>query len=127
MPEGTPEVGDNSVQLRRISDLVEVCHWKAEEVTVQATQALKNAQEEIIEHRQAAQQEKDAIQEKFDKECTKIQKEKEKLLAKQIRIKEVVNRSFLSVIGLEHKAKEPIKCQVMKLVEVIQQLQQRVV
>jgi hypothetical protein len=45
----------------------------------------------------------------------------------QIEIKEVVNRAFLSVTGLEQKAEEPIEHQVMKLVEVIQQLQQRVV
>jgi hypothetical protein len=127
MPEGTPEAGDESVQLHRIADLVEVRLRKEEEVTVQATQALKHAHEEIIEQRQAAQQEKEAIQEKFDKECAKIQKEKEQLLAKQIGIEEAVNRAFLSVTGLEHKAEEPIECQVMKLVEVIQQLQQRVV
>jgi hypothetical protein len=66
MPEGTPEAGDESVQLRRIVDLVEVRLRKAEEVTTQATQALKHAHEEIIEQRQAAQQEKEAIQEKFD-------------------------------------------------------------
>jgi len=46
---------------------------------------------------------------------------------KQIGIEEAVNRSFHSVTGLEQKEKEPIECQVMKLAEVIQQLQQRVV
>jgi hypothetical protein len=127
MPEGTTEAGDESVQLRRIADLVEVRLRKAEEVTAQATQALKHAHEEIIEQRQAAQQEKEAIQEKYDKERAKIQKEKEQLLAKQIGIEEAVNRAFRSVTGLEQKAEEPIECQVMKLAEVIQQLQQRVV
>jgi hypothetical protein len=127
MPEGTPEAGDESVQLRRIVDLVEVHLRKVEEVTVQATQALKHTHEEIIEQRQAAQQEKEAIQEKFDKERTKIQKEKEKLLAKQIGIEEAVNRAFHSVTSLEQKAEEPLDRQVMKLAEVIQQLQQRVI
>ena len=94
---------------------------------MQATHDLKHTHEEIIEQRQAAQKKKEAIQEKFDKEHAKIQKEKEQLLAKQIGIEEVVNRAFHSVTGLEHKAEEPIEHQVMKLVEFIQQLQQRVV
>jgi hypothetical protein len=34
MPEGTTEVGDESVQLRRIADIVEVHLWKEEEVIV---------------------------------------------------------------------------------------------
>jgi hypothetical protein len=51
MPEGTLEVGDKSVQLRRIVDLVKVRLWKEEEVTTQATQALKHTHEEIIEQR----------------------------------------------------------------------------
>ena len=127
MPEGTPKVGDESVQLHRIVDLVKVHLQKAEEVTTQATQSLKHAHEEIIEQRQAAQQEKEAIQENFDKELTKIQKEKEQLLAKQIGIEEAVNKSFCSMNGLEQKAEEPIERQVMKLAKVIQQLQQRVV
>jgi hypothetical protein len=45
---------------------------------------------------------------------------------KQIRIEEVVNREFFSVTVLEKMAEEPLDHQVMKLVEVIQQLQQRV-
>ena len=119
MPEGTPKTRDESVQFRRIADLVEVRLWKAEEVTTQATQALKHAHEEIIEQCQASQQEKEAIQEKFDKERTKIQKEKEQLLTKQIRIEEAVNGEFCSVTGLEHKVEEPIEHQVMKLAKVI--------
>jgi hypothetical protein len=38
---GTREVGDESVQLRMIANIVEVFLQKAEEVTTQATQALK--------------------------------------------------------------------------------------
>jgi hypothetical protein len=70
------------------------------------------------------QQEKDTLQAKFEEDREKIQKEKEKFLAKQIGIEEAVNRSFHSVTSLEKKAEEPIERQVMKLVEVIQQLQQ---
>jgi hypothetical protein len=120
-------VGDEPVQLRKIADTVEAHLRKEEEATVQATQALKKAQEDIIEQRQAAQQEKDALQVKFDKDRAKLQKEKEQLLVKQIGIEEAVNRAFLSVTGLEKKAEEPLEKQVMKLAEVIQQLQQRVV
>jgi hypothetical protein len=72
------------------------------------------------------QQEKNALQEKFEEDRVKFQKEKEQLLTKQIGFEEVVNRAFRSVTGLEKKAEEPIEHQVMKLNEVIQQLQQRV-
>jgi vacuolar-type H+-ATPase subunit D/Vma8 len=41
--------------------------------------------------------------------------------------KKLVNKAFHSVTDLEQKAKEPLDHQVMKLAEVIQQLQQRVV
>jgi hypothetical protein len=49
------------------------------------------------------------------------------LLAKKIGMEEEVNRAFFSVTGLEQKREEPFERQVMKLAEVIQQLQQRVV
>ena len=49
LPEGTTEAGDEPVQLHRIADTVEVRLQKAEEATAQATQDLKQAQEEIIE------------------------------------------------------------------------------
>ena len=126
MPEGTTEAGDESVQLHKIANIVEVRLWKVEEVIPQATQDLKKAQEEIIEQLRATQQDKEAIQEKFDRDREKIQKEKEQLLAKQIGIEEAVNREFHSATGLEQKDEEPLDCQVMKFVEVIQQLQQRV-
>jgi hypothetical protein len=40
MPGGTTEVGDESIQLCRIVDIVKVRLQKVEEVTVQTTQAL---------------------------------------------------------------------------------------
>jgi hypothetical protein len=42
-------------------------------------------------------------------------------------MEEAIKRSFHSVTILEQKVKEPLYYQVMKLIEVIQQLQQRVV
>jgi hypothetical protein len=127
LPEGTKKEGDEPIQLCKIADIVEVRIWKVQEQTTQATQALKQAQKEIIEQCRVATQEKEAIQAKFEEERAKTQKEKEKLLAKQIRIEEAVNRAFHSMTGLEQKAKETIEHQVMKLAKVIQQPQQRVV
>jgi hypothetical protein len=81
---------------------------------------------EFIEQRQAMQQEKNSLQEKFEEDRAKIQKEKEQLLTKKIGIEEAVNKAFRSVTGLEKKVKEPIECQVMNLVEFIRKLQQRI-
>jgi hypothetical protein len=66
LPEGTTEVGEELVQLCKIVDTVEVCLRHAQEEKEQVTQALKKVQEEIIEQRQATQQEKDALQAKFE-------------------------------------------------------------
>jgi hypothetical protein len=63
----------------------------------------------------------------LEEDRVKIQKEKEQLLAKQIRIEEAVNRAFFSLTVLEQKSEEPLERQVLKLVEVIQQIQQRVI
>jgi hypothetical protein len=49
--EGTIEEGDESVQLRKIADIVEVHLRNAEEATTQVTQALQTTQEKIIEQR----------------------------------------------------------------------------
>ena len=84
-------MGDESVQLRKIADTVEVSLRHAQEEKVQVTQALNKVQEEIIEKCRATQQEKDALQAKFEEDRAKIKKEKEKLLAKQIRMEEAVN------------------------------------
>jgi hypothetical protein len=55
LPEGTTEVGYESVYLHKIVDTVEVQLWHAQEEKAQATQALKKAQEKIIEQCQATQ------------------------------------------------------------------------
>jgi hypothetical protein len=44
----------------------------------------------------------------------------------QVGVKEAVNRALLSVTGLEQMEEDPVENQVAKLVEAIQQLQQRV-
>jgi hypothetical protein len=41
----------------------------------------------------------------------------------QVKVKEVVNRALISMIGLENMEEDPVVNQVMNLVESIQQLQ----
>jgi hypothetical protein len=93
-PEGTTEVGYESVHLCNIVDIVEVRLRHAQEEKAQATQALKKSQEEIIEQCQATQQEKNALQAQFEEDRAKIQKEKEKLLAKKIEVKKHSTKHF---------------------------------
>jgi hypothetical protein len=58
LPKGTTEEGDEPVQLRKIVSTVKAC--------------LQKAQEEIIEQLQAVQQEKYALQAKFEEDIAKI-------------------------------------------------------
>jgi hypothetical protein len=52
--ERTIEEGDESVQLHKIVNIVEVHLRNTEEATTQVTQALQKSQEEIIDKRRAA-------------------------------------------------------------------------
>jgi hypothetical protein len=72
LPEGTTEAGDELVQLHNIDDTFEVCLRHAQEEKVQATQALNKSQEELIEQRRTTQQEKNALQEKFEEDRENI-------------------------------------------------------
>jgi hypothetical protein len=63
---------------------------------------------------------------KFEVDREQIQKEKDQLLAEQIGIKEAMNRALRSVSGLAQMEEETADSQVEKLVEPIQQLQERV-
>jgi hypothetical protein len=56
----------------------------------------------------------------------KIQKEKDQLLAEQTVIREVVSKTLCSVPGSTQDEHEAVEVQVMKLAEVIHQLQARV-
>ena len=72
-PWEEPELGDEPAQLHRLDDVTEVyLHW-AQDEKYQATTALKQAQEEVIEQHKIAQQEKDALQVKFEEERAQIQ------------------------------------------------------
>jgi chromosome segregation ATPase len=123
---GTPELGDEPAQLHRLADIVEARLRRAQEETTQATQALTQVQGVLVEQRSAAEQEKLALQAKFDEEKVQLQKEKEQLLVEQLEVKEMVNRALRSVTVIEVKAEERIPQQVVQLEEVIQQLQLRI-
>jgi ornithine cyclodeaminase/alanine dehydrogenase-like protein (mu-crystallin family) len=100
-----PELGDEPTQLHRLADATEAHLRHAQEETEQATEALKKVQKVVIEQRRVAQQEKAALQTKFEEEKAQIQQEKEQLLAEQLRVKEAVSRALRSVTGLEKKWK----------------------
>jgi hypothetical protein len=51
---GTPEIGDEPAQLHQIADTVEAHLRRAQEETTQATQALAQAQEDLLEQRSTA-------------------------------------------------------------------------
>jgi hypothetical protein len=55
-----------------------------------------------------------------------MQQEKEQFLVGQLEVKEVVNIVLQSMIGLEPQAEDRVEHQLEKLVESIQQLQQRI-
>jgi hypothetical protein len=58
----------------------------------------------LVEKRRVAEQENISLQVKFDEEKAQMQQRKEHLLAKQLEVKEAVNRALRSVIVLEIKA-----------------------
>jgi hypothetical protein len=59
----------------------------------------------------------------FAEDRAHIQKEKEHLPTEKIGVKEEVTRALHSVTGLEQMEEDPVKIQVVNLVEAIQQIQ----
>jgi hypothetical protein len=112
--------------LRRLAYATEVQLHQAQEEKEQAIKALKKENEKALEKLRVMQQEKDYIRAKFEEDKEKIQKEKDQLLIEHIGVREVVTRQLLSMMGLAQMEEETIKIQVRKLVEAIQQLQERV-
>jgi hypothetical protein len=121
---GTPEEGDEPAQLHRITDSVEARLRKAQDEAEQAIQALTQVQGVLVEQRSAAEQEKSALQEKWNDEKAQLQQGKEQLLAEQLEVKEAVNRALHSVTVIEVQTEERIPQQVAQLEDVIQKLQQ---
>jgi hypothetical protein len=62
----------------------------------------------LVEQRRATEQEKSALQVKFDEEKAQLQQGKEQLLAEQLEVKEVVNRALRSVTVIEVKAEDQV-------------------
>jgi hypothetical protein len=121
---GTPEVGDEPAQLHQIVDSVEARLRKAQDEAEKATQALTQVQGVLVEQCSAAEQEKSALQAKWNDEKAQLQQGKEQLLVEQLEVKEAVNRALRSVTVIEVKTEERIPQQVAQLAEVIQKLQQ---
>jgi hypothetical protein len=87
---------------------------------------LKQAKEESLEKSRVSKQEKDDLQAKFEEDREQIQREKDQLLTENIGVREVVTRALHSMLGLKPMEEETDESQVGKLVEAIQQLQERV-
>jgi hypothetical protein len=68
LPSEEPELGDEPTQLHRIADVTEAHLHRAQEEKEHATVALKQAQEEVVEKIDVAQQEKDDLHTKFEEE-----------------------------------------------------------
>jgi hypothetical protein len=122
-PSEEPELGDEPSQIYRIVDAIEAFLRRVQEEKEQAMVALKQEQEEMVEKRLFAQQEKDNLHTKFEEERAQVKQEREKFLVEQLRVKEAVIRALRSVTGLEKKVEEPVEQQVVQLAEAIQQLQ----
>jgi hypothetical protein len=69
---------------------------------------LTQVQGVLIEQGSVVEQEKIALQVKFDEEKAQRQQEKEQLLMEQLEVKEVVNRSLHSMTVLEIKAEDRV-------------------
>jgi hypothetical protein len=80
----------------------------------------------LVEQRSVAEQEKSALQAKWNDEKAQLQQGKEQLLAEQLEVKEVVNRALFSMTVIEVQTEEIIPQQVAQLEDVIQKLQQRI-
>ena len=72
------------------------------------------------------QHDKDDLQTKFEENKEQIQQDKEQLLAEQVRVKEPFNKDIHSVTSLEKMEEDLVVNKFVKLVESIQQLQERV-
>jgi hypothetical protein len=78
----------------------------------QATAALKQAQEDMVEQRRVAKKEKEGLQAKFEEERVQAKQEKEQFFTEQLGVKEAVNRALHCVTGLEPKAEDRVEHQV---------------
>jgi hypothetical protein len=120
LPTGELELGDEPAQLHRLADVTEARLHHAQEEIEQATYTLKQVQGVLIEQHQVEEQEKVSLWAKFEEEKTQMQQEKEQLLAKQLEVKEAINRALHPVTGLDPQEEYRVTHQVENLAEAIQ-------
>jgi hypothetical protein len=77
-----------------------------QEETEKATQALAQVQGVLLEKHCVAERENLALQANFDEEKSHLQQEKEQFLVEQLEVKEMVNKTLLSVAVIEIQAEE---------------------
>jgi hypothetical protein len=94
--------------LHQITDKVEARLRRAQEETTQATQALAQAQEDLLEQRSNAEREKLALQAKWEEEKAALQQDKEQLLAEKLEVQERVHRALRSVTVIEVQTEEQV-------------------
>jgi trimethylamine:corrinoid methyltransferase-like protein len=87
---------------------------------------LKEEKEEVLEKLRVAQKEKDEIKAMYEEDNANMQKEKDQLLIEKTTFKEAVTKALRSMLGLAQEEEYSIEIQVGKLIEAIQQLQERV-
>jgi hypothetical protein len=75
---------------------------------------------------QVVQKGKDEIQDMYEEENAKIQKEKDELLTEKTGVKEEVTKALRSVLGSAQEEHEALEVQVMKLAKAIHQLDARI-
>jgi hypothetical protein len=120
------ELGDEPTQLRRLADATEARLQKVQEEKEKATKALKQEKEEVLEKLRVArysvtayENEKEQFQAMIQEEKAQLQREKEQLLTEWDTVKEAVNKSCRSVLGLAQEEQELFEVQLAKLVETI--------
>jgi hypothetical protein len=120
LPLGTPKVGDEPAQIHQIADTVEARLPQAQEETTQATLDLVQVQGVLVEQCRDTEQEKSALQVKFNEEKAHLQQGKEQFLMKKLKVKEMVNKALRFVTVVEVKVEDQVTKQVSQLEEVIQ-------
>ena len=100
--------GDEPTQLHQITDQVEARLRQTQEDTTQATQALMQAQKELLEQQNEAEQKNISLKVKWDEEKTQF-------LAEQLEVQERAHKSLHSVMVIEVKIEECVSQQVAQL------------
>jgi hypothetical protein len=98
---GTLGIGDDPTQLHQIIDQVEARLRRAQEDTVQATQALMQAQNTLLEQQSEEKWENISLKAKWDEEKAQLQEHKDQLLAKKLEVQERVHKEIHSMMVIK--------------------------